>query len=101
MSPAVILLLAAAATWALRVAFIAVIPAELLPARIRRGLDDVAPAVAAAIIATHLADGVGLRALPSLDLVAAGVAGAVAWRTRNLGATVVVGVAAVALLHLI
>lgn len=88
-------------TWALRVAFITVVPAGALPARMQRALDDVAPSVMAAIVALQLVGGHGEPAVLPLEAGAALVAGAVAWRTRNLGLTVILGVVAYGLLGLL
>jgi hypothetical protein len=42
MTPLLIVLSAAIATWLLRILFITVLPADRLPARVRRAFDDVA-----------------------------------------------------------
>ena len=101
MTAAITLLLAALATWLLRVCFITLFPADLLPERVRRALDDVAPAVMAALLMTHLAHGQGLGGLVLSDVLAALVAAAVAWRTRQLSATVVAGIVTAGLLRLL
>jgi branched-subunit amino acid transport protein len=101
MTATITLLLAAVATWLLRIGFITLVPAELLPGRVRLALDDVAPAVMAALLVTHLANGQGLGGLVLADVLAALVAAAVAWRTRQLSATVVVGIAAAGLFRLL
>lgn len=88
-----IVLAAAVGTWVLRVAFITLVPAEQLPGRIRRALDDAGPVVLAAMVA-HAAvagHGTGLRLVP---MAVGGVAAAlVAWRTASLVGTVAVGIA--------
>lgn len=92
---AVLMLTAAVViTWALRVAFITVVPAGRLPARVRHALDDVAPSVMAAIVALQLVGGDAGTAIRPVELGAAAVAGVFAWRTGSLGLTVIVGVAA-------
>jgi branched-subunit amino acid transport protein len=101
MTVPIVLLLAAVSTWLLRVFFITLVPAGLLPARVRAALDDVAPAVMAALIVTHLAGGKGVGGLVPSDLAAALVAAVVAWRTEQLSATVVTGVLAAGLFRLV
>lgn len=101
MSAPVVLVLAAATTWLLRVSFITLVPAARLPDRVRRSLDDVAPAVMAALVVTHLSHGAGPAGLVSTDAVAALVAAAVAWSTRSLAWTAAAGVGAAALLRLL
>jgi branched-subunit amino acid transport protein len=101
MTATLALLLAAVVSWTLRVLFIAVVPATRLPARVRAALDDVAPAVLAALVVTSLAHGRALAGLAPTEVVAGLVAAVVAWRTRNLAWTVVAGVGAVAVLRLL
>ncbi|WP_052665045.1 AzlD domain-containing protein [Nitriliruptor alkaliphilus] len=96
---ATVLLLACVVTWLLRISFITLVPAGGLPDRLRSALDDVGPAVLAAVVVTHLAHGEGLQGLILTDLLATLVAAAVAWRTRSLSLTVVVGVLAVGVLR--
>jgi branched-subunit amino acid transport protein len=88
-------------TWTLRIVFITVVPAGGLPARVRRALDDVAPAVMAAIVAVHLAGSQPGIGIPPVEGGAALLGGAVAWRTRNLGLSVLAGVVAYGLLGLL
>jgi branched-subunit amino acid transport protein len=101
MSPTIVLLLAAATTWLLRISFIALVPAARLPDRVHAALDDVAPAVMAALVVSGLAHGRGIPGLVPSDVAAALIAATIAWRTRNLGLTVLVGVVAAGLLRLI
>lgn len=101
MTVPIVLLLAAVVTWLLRVSFIAVVPAARLPDRVHAALDDVAPAVMAAIVVTHLVHGEGLGGIVPSDLAAAAIAAVVAWRTRHLAATVLAGVAAAGLLRML
>lgn len=100
MSAPLVLLAAAVATWLLRVAFITMVPARRLPARLRDALGEVAPAVMAALIASHLVRG-GVAAAVSTDVVALLVVALVAWRGRSLATTTATGVVAAALLRLV
>lgn len=99
---AVVLLAAAAITWLLRIGFIVIVPAHHLPEQIRRSLDNAALAALAALVGTALAHGGGAAALVRFtpELLAAIAAGIVAWRTRRLGFTVVVGIAVMAAVDL-
>ena len=97
----VALTLGALTTWLLRVTFIVFVPADRLPVRVRRALDDVGPAVTAAIVASHLAHGSGPAGLWSLSLAAAAIAAIVAWRTGHLAYTVLAGIGAMAVLSLL
>jgi branched-subunit amino acid transport protein len=98
MTALLIVLSASLATWLLRIGFITVLPAERLPARVQRAFDDVAPAVLAAIVVSHVVRAGGSGELPWQTLGAVLAAAAVAWRSRNLALPVVVGVAAFGLL---
>lgn len=72
-----------------------------MPRRVQRALDDVAPAVMAAIVAVHLAGsqpGIGISAVEAGAALAGGV---VAWCTRNLGFSVLAGVVAYGLVGLL
>lgn len=101
MTTVIALLLASVATWLLKVCFITLLPAGRLPERVRAALDDVGPAVTAALLVTYLAHGEGVRGLVLSDVLATLVAAAVAWRTRSLSVTVLVGVVAAGLLRLV
>jgi branched-subunit amino acid transport protein len=92
MTALVIVLAASLVTWLLRIGFITVLPAERLPARIQRAFDDVAPAVLAAIVVSHVVHAGGPGAIPWPTLAAFLAAAAVAWRSTNLALPVVVGV---------
>jgi branched-subunit amino acid transport protein len=98
---AIVLLLAAVVTWLLRVSFITIVPAGALPGRVRGALDDVAPAVMAALLVTYLTHGEGLSGLQLSDLLAALVAAVVAWRTHHLAGTVLAGIVAAGVLRLL
>lgn len=85
-SAGLVLLAAAVATWLLRVLFITIVPADRLPARVRRALPHVGPAILAALIVTSLVQGGGVPALlrPTPEHLALLAAGLVALRWRNL-----------------
>lgn len=95
MTALVVLVAAAAVTWLLRVLFIAVVPASRLPAALQRVLAHTGTVVMAALVATELGRSGGVSALvvPSVPLLSLAAAGAVAWRTRHLAASVGVAVA--------
>lgn len=80
-----ILLCAAAVTYALRTVLINVVPAHRLPAALRRAMGHLAPAALAALVVTALVGRGGLPALVTVGPmhVALVVAGLVAWRVRN------------------
>lgn len=88
-------------TWMLRVAFITVVPAGRMPARVQRALADVAPSVMAAIVAVQLVGGHSVIHVRVIDLASAGIAAVVAWRTGNVGLTVVAGVVTYGLFSLV
>jgi branched-subunit amino acid transport protein len=98
MTPLLIVLSAAIATWLLRILFITVLPADRLPARVRRAFDDVAPSVLAAIVVSHVVRGSGPGEIPWPTLAAVVAAAAFAWWSRSLVLPVVVGVAVFGLL---
>ena len=92
-----------AVCWVFRIAFVLLVPATALPARVRRGLDHLAPAVLAGIAAVELTSTVGhgdptgsALALGAMALVAG-----IAYRFRNLSLTVVAALAAVLLIDLL
>ena len=80
-------------SYALRTCFITLVPASLLPGRVRGALDDVAPAVIAALLATQLHRGQAQGMLQPTDTLALAVAAIVAWRSRNLALTCGLGMA--------
>ncbi|MHC1558800.1 AzlD domain-containing protein [Actinomycetospora sp. C-140] len=92
-----IMLGAAAATYALRVLLITVVPARRLPPALRRGLGHLAPAALAALVATALVGHRGLGALVTLSPAHVGlaVAALVALRFRNPAVGVLAAVAVV------
>ena len=57
------MLILGAVSWVFRIAFITLLPAERLPARVQTALDHLAPAVLASIVAVEL---VTLLAVPRL-----------------------------------
>jgi branched-subunit amino acid transport protein len=83
---ALALAVGALATWVLRTAFVALLPADRLGPRVRRALGHVGPATLGALIVTMLVGHGGLPALvtPSVRHLALLVAGLVAWRWRNV-----------------
>jgi branched-subunit amino acid transport protein len=82
-------------TWVLRTVFIALVPADRLPARVRRMLRHVGPAMLGAMIVTLLVGHGGLPALvtPSARHLALLVAGLVAWRVRNVAVSMAAALA--------
>jgi branched-subunit amino acid transport protein len=87
-----------AVCWVFRVAFIAVVPAERLPARVRDGLVHLAPSVLAALVAIELSGlaSAGSAATGALVLAAAAAVALAARRTGNL--LLAIGVASVCVL---
>lgn len=84
------------ATYLIRLSFIALLPHERLPALFRRGLTYVPPAILSALIFPEI-----LRTDGYLDLspgnprlLAGIVAALVAWRTRSVWLTILLGMAA-------
>lgn len=100
MMPLLALGLVTVLSYLLRSCFVSLVPASNLPTRVRAALDDVAPAVMAALVITHLAHGQGITGVRLADVGAALAAAVVAWRTGNLALTVVIGVGTAVLLHL-
>jgi branched-subunit amino acid transport protein len=97
------MVLLAAVCWLFRVAFVTLVPAERLPTGLRAGLEYLAPAVLAAIVAVEV---VGMLshstpgdALPLLAAVV--VTGVVARLTRSLSIVSAVGLGLVLLLDLV
>jgi branched-subunit amino acid transport protein len=91
--PLLILALAGVASYGLRASFIATAGAFALPASVDRLLRYARPAILAALVATSLArsaEGSGMPLVP-VEVLAAAVAGYVAWRTRNLLWTLLAG----------
>src|SRR5947209_12605173 len=59
MTELVVMLALGAVCWVFRIVFVLLVPASALPARVRRGLDHLAPAVLAGIAAVELTSTVG------------------------------------------
>ena len=94
------LLVLGAVSWVLRITFVTVLPADRLPARVRNGLEYLAPAVLASIIAVELMHLVHNADPVDLTLLLAGST-TIAWvahRTRNISLACALGVAVVLLL---
>ena len=92
-----------AISWVLRIAFVLLVPADRLPAAVRRGLDYLAPAVIAAIAAVgfvNVTSG-GDTTQAWTSLAAIGMVAVLAYVTRNLTVVVVVALAAILVLDLV
>lgn len=96
------MLVLGAISWVFRIAFITLLPADRLPARLHNHLEYLAPAVLAAIVAVELIALVRhAEPLDAAVLLAAGATIAVvAYRTRNISIACILGVAAVLILTL-
>lgn len=87
--------LVAAGTLAMRASLVALLANATIPARVEQALGLVAPAVLAGLVAqTLFLEGGELRSFDTW-YIAAGVAALVAWRTRSVGWTLVVGMGCV------
>src|SRR3954447_22430975 len=89
--------------WLFRIAFVTLLPAERLPARLQASLEHLAPAVLAALVAVEVVGLVrGAQPVDALALVAAStVIGLVAHRTRNLSIACALGLGIVLVLDLV
>jgi branched-subunit amino acid transport protein len=91
------MLVLGAVSWLFRIAFITLLPADRLPPRLHNGLDYLAPAVLASIVAVELVD--LIHDAPPADalalLAAAAVIAVIAHRTHNLTLACTLGIAAV------
>jgi branched-subunit amino acid transport protein len=96
------MLVLGAVSWVLRIAFITLLPADRLPARLKNRLEYLAPAVLAAIVAVELIALVrDAEPIDAVVLLAAGAAiGLVAFHTRNISIACALGVGAVLILML-
>ncbi len=96
----VVILLAAAGTFAQRASFLVFADrlAEVSP-RAQRVLRQIPPAVLAALVVPSLVRPGGELDLWQPRLVAGVVAGVVAWRSRNAGITLLVGMGVLVLLE--
>ena len=89
-------------TYATRLSFIALLPAERMPSWFRRGLRYVPPAVLAALITPELFSPGGTLdfSLGNERLLAGTLAFLVAWRTRSTWLTIAAGMLALWVLNL-
>jgi branched-subunit amino acid transport protein len=98
MSPIVVLLFGALGTYALRLLFVTLVPAHLLPQRLRDTLPFVGPAALAALVATDVGHAAWSAASfwPTLAavVIAVVIAGVIAAVSKNLGLTVIGGLGA-------
>ncbi|GAA0263912.1 AzlD domain-containing protein [Halobacterium noricense] len=104
MSLWLVVLAAAAGTYALRVSFIALFGRlDDVPPRVERVLSYVPPAVLAALVLPELvlSDGTLAVSLGNDRLLAGAIAAVVAWRTEDMLATVVVGMGVLYALSLV
>ena len=99
MSDLALVSLLAAGTLLMRSSLVALLAGVTIPAYVAEALKLVAPAVMAGLLAqTLVLDGAAFRVTPSWYLAAV-VAAFVAWRTRSIGLTLVIGMIAVWLLE--
>lgn len=104
MSLWLVVLAAAAGTYALRVSFIALFGRlDDVPPRVERVLSYVPPAVLAALVLPELvlSDGALAVSLGNDRLLAGAIAAGVAWRTEDMLATVAVGMGVLYALSLV
>ena len=96
----VLLAVIAAGTWGIRVSFIALFGRiETIPDWVLRILKLIPAAVLAALVAPALTHGTGDFDLVTARLFAGILAGLVAWRTRNVLATIATGMGALWILQ--
>lgn len=95
-----LLLALASMTYLSRYIMLVALQGRQLPSLVVRYLRFAPIAILAALATSATLPGPGLSAAPG-NLIAAGVASAVAWRTGNLFATIVAGVLAAAVLRAI
>lgn len=93
----------AIACWLFRIIFVLLVPPERLPARLRRPLGHLPPAVLAALVAVETDSAVGGAPLEDTAYVLGAVLliGLVAWRTRSLALSIAVSAAACLVLDLL
>lgn len=88
----VVILVAGAGTYSMRASFLAVAHRmATVPAGVTRILRQIPPAALAAIILPALVRPEGHLDLLQPQLLAGAVAALIAWRTRNVGLTLIVG----------
>lgn len=94
MSPWITVILAGLGTYAIRASFVVALKDAQVPGVVQKALRYVPPAVLAALsIPPVLAPGGQLGVVPPQpEFLAALAAAFVAWRTKNLAATIVVGI---------
>lgn len=99
-TPWIVIVIAAAGTFAQRASFLVFADrlAEVSP-RAQRVLRQIPPAVLAALVVPSLVRPTGELDLWQPRLLAGVVAGLVAWRSRNAGTTLLVGMAVLVLLE--
>lgn len=85
-------------TYASRAGLIVALADRSLPAELLRALRFVGPAVLSALVVSLLAEGEGVPGIDLEEVAAIVAGGVVAWRTRNLIASLVVGMAVLWLL---
>ena len=93
MTNVLIVLTVGLGTYLTRLSFIGLVGSRQLPETIRRGLEYIAPAVLAALVFPALIRPEGVADLTpgNVRLIAGIVAEVVAWRTRSIAATTIVG----------
>jgi len=94
MNPILVVLFGALATYALRLLFITLVPAHLLPQRLRDTLQLVGPAALAALVATDIGHAAEHASSIWPTLAAVGAAGVIAAASKNLGLTIIGGLTA-------
>lgn len=94
MNPWLTVILAGLGTYLIRASFVVALQEVEVPELVQRALRYVPPAVLAALaVPPVVAPGGRLGIIPPVpEFLAAIVAALVAWRTRNLAATIVVGI---------
>lgn len=94
------IVISGAGTYAMRASFLAFAHRmAIVPPAVARVLRQIPPAALAAIVAPALLRPEGHLDLLQPNLLAGLIAAGVAWKTRNVGVTVVVGIAALAALQ--
>lgn len=94
MSPWLTVVLAGIGTYAIRASFVVGLKDAQVPPLLARALKYVPPAVLAALAIPPIVAPSGMLGMipPQPELIAGMVAALVAWRTKNLAATIVVGI---------
>ena len=102
MTALVVTVLVGVGTYLTRASFILTLADRTLPPVLLRAMRNVGPAVLSALVASLVVGTEGLSALEiSPETVALAIAGVVAWRTRNVVATLVAGMVAIWILQAI